>query len=66
MKSYDSRVYSINDFTEWDKQGQLALNPFFQRRGRLERQRQKLSNGYDNSRQTNPEDIYPPEGQRHH
>ena len=32
MKSYDSRVYSINDFTEWDKQGQLALNPFFQRR----------------------------------
>ena len=32
MKSYDSRVYSINDFTEWDKQGQLVLNPFFQRR----------------------------------
>ena len=32
MKSYDSRVYSINDFTEWDKQGQLELNPFFQRR----------------------------------
>ena len=32
MKSYDSRVYSINDFTEWDNQGQLTLNPFFQRR----------------------------------
>ena len=32
MKSYDSRVYSINDFIEWDKQGQLTLNPFFQRR----------------------------------
>jgi Protein of unknown function DUF262 len=32
MKSFDSRTYSINDFVEWDKQGQLALNPFFQRR----------------------------------
>ena len=32
MKSYDSRVYSINDFVEWDKQEQLVLNPFFQRR----------------------------------
>ena len=32
MKSYDSRVYSINDFSEWDSQGQLELNPFFQRR----------------------------------
>jgi hypothetical protein len=32
MKSYDSRTYSINDFLEWDKAGQLELNPFFQRR----------------------------------
>jgi len=32
MKSFDSRTYSINDFVEWDKQGQLELNPFFQRR----------------------------------
>lgn len=32
MKSFDSRAYSINDFVEWDKQGQLELNPFFQRR----------------------------------
>jgi hypothetical protein len=32
MKSFDSRVYSINDLVEWDKQGQLELNPFFQRR----------------------------------
>lgn len=32
MKSYDSRTYSINDFIEWDKAGQLELNPRFQRR----------------------------------
>jgi len=32
MKSYDSRTYSINDFIEWDKTGQLELNPKFQRR----------------------------------
>jgi Protein of unknown function DUF262 len=32
MKSFDSRVYSINDFVEWDKNKQLELNPFFQRR----------------------------------
>jgi hypothetical protein len=32
MKSYDSRTYSINDFVEWDKSGQLELNPRFQRR----------------------------------
>lgn len=32
MKSFDSRTYSINDFVEWDKQRQLELNPFFQRR----------------------------------
>ena len=32
MKSFDSRTYSINDFVEWDKQGQLELNPVFQRR----------------------------------
>lgn len=32
MKSFDSRTYSINDFVEWDKNGQLELNPSFQRR----------------------------------
>jgi hypothetical protein len=32
MKSFDSRAYSVNDFVEWDKQRQLELNPFFQRR----------------------------------
>lgn len=32
MKNFDSRVYSVNDFVEWDKQGQVKLNPFFQRR----------------------------------
>ncbi|RQH08698.1 DUF262 domain-containing protein [Bradyrhizobium sp. RP6] len=32
MKSFDSRVYSINDFVEWDKHKQLILNPTFQRR----------------------------------
>lgn len=32
MKSFDSRVYSINDFIEWEQQGQLELNPAFQRR----------------------------------
>ena len=32
MKSFDSRAYSINDFVEWHKQGQLTLNPSFQRR----------------------------------
>ncbi|MBA3896782.1 MAG: DUF262 domain-containing protein [Sphingomonadaceae bacterium] len=33
MKSFDSRAYSINDFIEWERQKQLELNPFFQRRG---------------------------------
>lgn len=32
MKSFDSRVYSINDFVEWSKNKQLELNPAFQRR----------------------------------
>lgn len=32
MKSFDSRVYSINDFVEWEKHKQLELNPAFQRR----------------------------------
>lgn len=32
MKSFDSRVYSVNDFVEWEKQGTLSLNPTFQRR----------------------------------
>ena len=32
MKSFDSRVFSINDFVEWDTQKTLSLNPAFQRR----------------------------------
>ena len=32
MKNFDSRVYSLNDFLEWDKNQQLELNPRFQRR----------------------------------
>ena len=32
MKRFDSRVYSINDFIEWDRNNQLELNPRFQRR----------------------------------
>ncbi len=32
VKSFDSRAYSINDFVEWEGQGQLELNPTFQRR----------------------------------
>lgn len=34
MKNFDSRTYSVNDFVEWEKQGegQLELSPFFQRR----------------------------------
>jgi len=32
VKSYDSRTCSINDFVEWDRGGQLELNPRFQRR----------------------------------
>ena len=28
----DSRIFSINDFVEWDRQKQLVLNPAFQRR----------------------------------
>lgn len=32
MKNFDSRTYSINDFLEWEKNGQLELNPYFQRR----------------------------------
>jgi hypothetical protein len=32
MKSFDTRVYSINDFIEWDRNNQLELNPKFQRR----------------------------------
>jgi hypothetical protein len=34
MKSFDSRTYSVNDFVEWEAQGQgaLELNPRFQRR----------------------------------
>lgn len=32
MKNFDSRTYSINDFLEWSNNGQLELNPHFQRR----------------------------------
>lgn len=32
MKNFDSRTYSINDFLEWSDNGQLELNPRFQRR----------------------------------
>ena len=32
MKSFDTRAYSINDFIEWKNNGQLELNPRFQRR----------------------------------
>ncbi len=32
MKSFDSRVYSINDFREWHASDQLVLSPRFQRR----------------------------------
>jgi hypothetical protein len=32
MKSFDSRIYSISDILEWDRNNQLELNPKFQRR----------------------------------
>lgn len=32
MKNFDTRVYSISDFLEWDKNGLLEINPDFQRR----------------------------------
>jgi hypothetical protein len=32
MTNFESRVYSISDFLEWDEKGQLVLNPKFQRR----------------------------------
>lgn len=32
MKSYDSRVYGISDFVEWERSKQLVLSPKFQRR----------------------------------
>ncbi len=32
MKNFDSRTYSISDFLEWYSNGQLELNPKFQRR----------------------------------
>lgn len=32
MKNFDSRTYSINDFLEWERNGQLELSPKFQRR----------------------------------
>jgi hypothetical protein len=32
MRTYEPRDYSINDLLEWDRTGQLELNPLFQRR----------------------------------
>jgi len=32
MKNFDTRVYSVNDFVEWDSRNQLQLSPDFQRR----------------------------------
>lgn len=32
MKSFDSRVYSVGDYREWNNSGQLVLSPRFQRR----------------------------------
>lgn len=32
MKNFDTRVYSVSDFLEWDSNGLLELNPDFQRR----------------------------------
>lgn len=32
LKSFDSRVYSVNDYREWDRNKQLVLSPRFQRR----------------------------------
>lgn len=32
MKSFDSRVYSVGDYREWNASGQLVLSPRFQRR----------------------------------
>lgn len=32
MKSFDSRVYSVGDYREWNDSGQLVLSPRFQRR----------------------------------
>jgi len=33
MRNYTTRVYTINDFLEWNENGQLNLSPDFQRRG---------------------------------
>lgn len=32
MKNFDTRVYSISDFVEWDTHNQIELSPEFQRR----------------------------------
>lgn len=32
MKNFDTRVYSVSDFLEWESNGLLELNPDFQRR----------------------------------
>lgn len=33
MKNFDTRVYSVGDFLEWNSNGLLELSPDFQRRG---------------------------------
>jgi hypothetical protein len=33
MKNFDTRVYSVSDFLEWESNGLLNLSPDFQRRG---------------------------------
>ncbi|QMV01390.1 DUF262 domain-containing protein [Devosia sp. D6-9] len=32
MKNFDTRVYSVSDFVEWESRGQIQLSPDFQRR----------------------------------
>lgn len=32
MKRFDTRVYNISDFVEWDVRNQIELSPDFQRR----------------------------------
>lgn len=32
MKNFDSRTYSVNDYVDWHRSGQLVLSPKFQRR----------------------------------
>ena len=32
MKNFDTKVYNVSDFTEWNSSGLLDLSPEFQRR----------------------------------